>query len=84
MSASRGSPTIGINLLVFPLSPVTSCFAALPAKKSAFNMRQNAYHRNLKCIFESFLPCYCYAKRPIVVQFAPAFRNLPLQAEKRI
>jgi len=35
----------------------------LPAKIPAFNsyMRQNAYYRDLKCIFVDFLPCYCYA-----------------------
>jgi len=26
-------------------------------------MRQNAYHLNLKCIFEYLLPCYCYATK---------------------
>jgi len=41
------------------------CVAALPAKTSAFHsyMRQNAYHRNLKCIFEDLLPCYCYTTK---------------------
>jgi len=59
------------------------CLAALPAKTSAFNsyMRQNTDHRNLKCIFENLLPCYCYATEPIVEQFAPEFRNLPLLAD---
>jgi len=58
------------------------CLAALPAKMSAFNsyMRQNAYQRNLKCIFEDLLPCYCYATKAIVEQFTCKFRNLPLQA----
>jgi len=62
MSASRSSPTIGINRIV--LNAITShCLAALPTKESAFNsyMRQNAYHPKLKCIFEYLLPCYCYS-----------------------
>jgi len=60
--------------------------AALPAKMSAFNsyIRQNVYHRNLKCIFEDLFPLIVTQQRPIVDQFAPEFRNLPLQAEKRI
>ena len=49
------------------LTAVTShCLAALPATKSSFNsyMRQNANHlRNLKCIFEGLLPCYCWATK---------------------
>jgi len=24
---------------------------------------QNAYYRDLKCIFEDLLPCYCYATK---------------------
>ena len=32
---------------------------------AAFNsyMQQNAYHRNMKCIFEDLLPWYCYATK---------------------
>jgi len=47
-----------------PTAMSSLCLAALPAKMSAFsssNMRQNAHHRNLKCIFEDLLTCYCYA-----------------------
>jgi len=47
----------------------------------AFNsyMRKNAYHHNLKCIFEGSLCCHVIVtqQRPIVEQFAPEFRNLP-------
>ena len=57
--------TTGINLLDLPLSLVTVSLAPLPAKKSAFisYMRQNACHRNMKCIFEDLLPCYCCATK---------------------
>jgi len=81
MSATRNSPTIGLNLRALLLSSSHS-LAALPAKMSAFNsyMRQNAYHRNLKCIFEDLLPCYCYATKAIVEQFTCKFRNLSQQA----
>ena len=63
MSAIYNSPTIGLNLRGLPLSEVS--LAALPAKMSAFSshMRQNAYHHNLKCIFEDLLPCNCYATK---------------------
>jgi len=71
------------------LTAITShCLATLPAKKFAFNTytRQNAYHRNLKYIFEYLLSCYCYATKAnsTVEQFVRKFRNLFLQAEKRI
>jgi len=41
------------------------CLTTLRAKRSAFNsyMRQNAYYRDLKCIFEDSLPSYCYATK---------------------
>jgi len=65
MSATHNSP-IGLNLCCTCLTAMSSlCLAALPAKMSAFSsyMRQNAFHRNLKCIFEGLLPCYCYATK---------------------
>ena len=39
-------------------------FAALPGE-IAFNsyIRHNAYCRNLMCIFEDLLPCYCHARK---------------------
>ena len=42
-----------------------SLAALLSVNLSAFNnyKRQNAYHRNFKCIFEDLLPCYCYATK---------------------
>jgi len=45
-----------------PTQPTTissHCLTTIPAKMSAFNiyMRQNAYCRDLKCIFEDLLPC---------------------------
>ena len=85
MSATRNSPTISLNLRALPLSAVTVSTVSLdylPRRETSAvnrNMRQNAYHRNLKCIFEDLLPCYCYATEAIVEQFAPKFRNLPLQ-----
>jgi len=54
------------------------------------NTEQNVFHRDLKCIFGDLLPCYATKAntvtqlKPIVEQFAPEFRNLPLQAKKRI
>jgi len=50
------------------LTAVSShCLTTLLAKMSAFisYMRQNAYYRDLKCIFEDFLLCYCYATKAI-------------------
>ena len=43
----------------------SDCLTALPAKMSALNscVRENAYYRNLKCIFEDLLPCYYYATK---------------------
>jgi len=72
---------MSVALLINNLYSTTAIIALL-AKTSAFNsyMRQNAYHRNLKCIFEDLLPYYCYATVAIVEQFAPEFLNLPLQA----
>jgi len=46
------------------------------------NTEQNAYHRDLKCMFEDMLPCYCYTTKAIAELSAPDFRNL--QAKKRI
>jgi len=43
------------------------CLTTLPANISAFNsyMRQNAYYRDLKCICEDLLPCFCYVTKDI-------------------
>ena len=51
-----------INIRGLPLS-ACHCFAALPAKTSAFNslMQQSACHRNIKWTFADLLPWYCYA-----------------------
>jgi len=67
MSATRNSPAIGVHYKPTCLTVISSrCLAALPsAKMSAFNsyMRQNAFHHDLKCIFENLLSCYCYATK---------------------
>jgi len=65
MSASHSSPTIALNLRGVPLPAVTDSLAPLPAKLSLFNshMRQSAYYRNFKCIFEDLWPCYCYVTK---------------------
>jgi len=52
---------------------------------SAFSyMGQNAYYRDLKCIFEDVTMLLLRNKGPIIEQFAREFCNLPLQAKKRI
>ena len=85
MLASRTSTTIAINLRGLPLWAVT--LAALPAILSACDsyMRQNVHHCNFQVHLRSFC-CHVIVtqQRPIVEQFAPNFRNLPLQAKKRI
>jgi len=53
---------------------------------SAFSsyMRQNAYYRKLKSIFEDCCHIIVMQQMPIVEQFAREIRNLPLQAKKWI
>jgi len=73
-----------IRLPTWLIAVSSHCLTTLPAKIPAFNsyMRQNAYYRDLKCIFADLLPCYCYttnANRPVVEQFAREFRNMPPQ-----
>jgi len=72
MSATRNSPTIDLNLRALPLSAVTVSLHYLSRHLHSIV----TYHPNLKCIFEDFLPCYCYATKAKVEQFTLEFRNL--------
>jgi len=81
MSATRNSPTIGLNLRALPLSAVTVSLHYLPRR----------LHSMVTCgktpstITWSASSKICWhvivtQQRPMVEQFAPEFRNLPLQA----
>jgi len=85
MSAIHNSPTIGLNLRGSPLSAVTVSLHYLP----------RCLHSTVTCgktpttttwSASSKICCLVIVaqQRPIVEQFAPEFRNLPLQAKKRI
>jgi len=76
MSATRNSPTIGLNLRALPPSAVTVSLHYLPRRLHSLV----TCGKTPKCIFEDLLPCYCYATKAIVEQFTCEFRNLPLQA----
>jgi len=75
-----------LNKVTTQQSLITISLAAFPAKLSSFNscLRQNAYHRNFKSIFEELLPCYCYATKANSRTIRSPVRNLPLQGKKRI
>jgi len=85
MSATRNSPTIGLNLRVLPLSVVSVSLHYLP----------RCLHSIVTCgktpttiIWSASSKICCHVivtqQRPILEQFAPEFRNLPLQAKERI
>jgi len=62
MSAIRNSPTYVAYRYQQSMSHyLTTLLAKIPAFSSC--MRQKAYYRDLKCIFENLLPCYCYATK---------------------
>jgi len=80
MSATHNSPTIALNLRALPLSAVTLSLLYLPRR----------LHSIVTCgktpttvTGSAFLKICCHVivtqQRSIVEQFAPEFRNLPLQ-----
>jgi len=86
MSATSSSPTIGIILRGLPQAAVTVSLHYLPrCLRSVVTCgKQNAYHRDLKCIFQDLLHVIVTQQRPVTKQFAPEFRSLLLQAKKQI
>jgi len=46
--------------------------------------RQTTYHRDLMCILEDLLSCYCYATKANSKTISSRVCSLPLQAKKRI
>jgi len=85
ISASRSSPTIDINLLGLPLSAVTVSKHYLPwCLRSIVACGRTP--TTVTSSASSMICCHVIVTQqtPIIKQFAPAFRNLPLQAKKRI
>ena len=85
MSAIRNSPTIGLNLRALPLSAVNVSLHCLPRCLRSI-VKCGKTPATVTWSASSKICCRVIVteQRPIVEQFAPEFRNLPLQAEKRI
>jgi len=83
MSASCSSPTIDINPLHLPLAAVTVSKHYLPGcPRSIVTCGKTPTTVSAS----SKICCHVIVTQqtPIVKQFAPAFRNQPLQAKKQI
>jgi len=63
MSASRNLPTIGVNLRGLLLYQQSLRYLQRCMRSVVTCSKQNACHRDLNCIFENLLPCYCYATK---------------------
>jgi len=83
MSASRSSPTNGINLIVLPLSPVTVSLHYLPESLRLIVTCGKTPTTIIRSA-SSNICCHAIQQKLTVEQFVPKFRNLPLHAEKRI
>jgi len=81
MSATRNSSTIGLNLRDLPLSAVTVSLHDLPRTLHSI---VTSGKTSTTVTWSAFSKICCHVivaqQRPIVEQFAPEFRNLPLQA----
>jgi len=85
MSASRRSSTIGINLIVLPLSPVTVSQHYLPRRlRSIATCGKTPTTVTWSASSKIFCHFIVTQQRPIVEQFVRKCRNMPLQGEKRI
>jgi len=81
MSATSNSPTIGLNLRALPLSAVTVSLHYLPRQVHSV-ITSGKTPTTVTWSAPSKICCHAIVtqQRPIVEQFAPEFRNLPLQA----
>jgi len=77
MSASRNTPTIGVNL---PYRYEQSLSRCTTCQDVCVQQLHAAKRLPFKCISEDLLPSYCYVTKANSKQFAPKFRNLPLHS----
>jgi len=85
MWATRNSPTIGLNLRGLPLSAVSVSLHYLPrCLRSIATCGKTPTTVTWSASSKICWHVIVTQQRPIVEQFAPEFRNLPLQAKKQI